>query len=257
MSRAAAIATLLAAALACTACAAGDPVEIPIPGGFDVDAAREVEASGNGLWLLDGPTAAGRVLEAMGSPSSATMQARVLERIPVEQGASIDGRVVEVASSRVGQDFEAVLSVGDQHGEIIAVGDRVWLRGNEAFSARLGIEPSDAFVCRGRAFTEIDAFASLTDPVEFLRTSLIGLDIGILEPSAAETPEADPTGSVQTLVLGSGGAPIGELLVSARGAPLPERVFLEDQTGLIEADFSWSEPSEISSPEGASGVGCD
>ena len=254
------IASFAAAALCvalCVSCARAEKIEIPVPEGVDLAAAAEVRDAGNGLWLLDGPVAASRVIDAMHAAGGGTMTASVLELVPVEQGEPLPGRTIEVTSSSDGAAFSAAISVGDRSGEIVVVGDAVWLRGDAAFLASAGVvggeEPGGAaddeeFVCLSRGAASLSQLEALADPAEFLRTALLGLEIGALEP-AADSP------GTQTLVLGSGGAPTGELVVESRGAPLPQRLFVADQSGTVRAEFAWGGVDGIRPPRGA-GEGC-
>lgn len=254
------IAALAAAAVCvalCASCARAEKIEIPVPEGIDLAAAAEVRDTGNGLWLLDGPVAAGRVVEAMHAAGGGTMTASVLELVPVEQGDPLPGRAIEVTTSSDGSAFSAAISVGDRSGEIVVIGDAVWLRGDAAFLASAGVatageEPGgaadDEFVCLSRGAASLSQLETLADPAEFLRTALLGLEIGALEP-AADSP------GTQTLVLGSGGAPTGELVVESQGAPLPQRLFVADQSGTVQAEFAWGGVDGIRPPQGA-GEGC-
>ncbi len=262
MTRIASFAAVALCVALCASCARAEKIEIPVPEGIDLAAAAEVRDTGNGLWLLDGPVAAGRVIDAMHAAGGGTMTASVLELVPVEQGEPLPGRTIEVTSSSDGAAFSAAISVGDRSGEIVVVGDAVWLRGDAAFLASAGVatagddtggeEPGgaadDEFVCLSRGAASLSQLETLADPAEFLRTALLGLEIGALEP-AADSP------GTQTLVLGSGGAPTGELVVESRGAPLPQRLFVADQSGTVQAEFAWGGVDGIRPPQGA-GAGC-
>lgn len=238
-------------------CTKAKPVDIPVPEGIDLKAAAEIGDAGNGLWLLEGPVAASSVLDAMHAAGGGSLSASVRELIPVENGDPLIGRSITITSRTDGVNFAAELTVGDQHGELIVLGQQVWVRGNEAFSARVGVDvaaggddavdesrATEDFVCLARGSTAIDELRSLADPAEFLRTTLIGLEMGVLGPSDA-APE------IQTIVLGTGGSPTGELIVEASGAPLPQRLFVSDQSGTVQAAFAWGAIEEIRSPGNA------
>ncbi len=234
-------AAMLAASL-CVSCQASKPVEIAKPGGVDLDAAAEIGPNGNGLWLLDGPVAASSVIEAMRVAGGGTMTAQVHELLPVQQGDPLPGRTIEVTSRSDGSAVHASLSVGDQSGEFVILGDEMWVRGNEAFAERLGVTADgEDFVCISKRSASAAEFEALADPAEFLRTALLGLEIGVLPPAEGERDSL-------TLVIGAGGAPTGELLVEATGAPLPRSFAVADQTGSVQAEFSWGGVDEIRAP---------
>lgn len=254
MRRLAALAAVMLVGALSVSCAKTKPVEIPVPEGVDLGAAAEIGDSGNGLWLLDGPSAASRVIDAMRTAGGGTMTATVHELVPVEKGDPLPGRTISVVSRTDGVGFEASITAGDQSGELVVVGQSVWVKGNAAFAARVGVPGAEApglggsgaggagdFVCVARGAASISEFEALADPAGFLRTALIGLEMGVLGPT-------DAAPDVQTLVLGAGGSPIGELAVEARGAPLPQRLFVADQTGTIAASFTWGGVSEIRPP---------
>lgn len=252
MKRIAALAAMVLAAAVCVGCQAAKPVEIPVPAHVDLRAAAEIGDSNNGLWLQEGPIAASRIVDAMGEAGGASMTASVLELIPVERGESITGRSIIVTSRTDGVNYAAEVTVGDQHGEFVVIGQQVWVRGNEAFSYQVGVNVSEGhdaeqFVCMVRGSSAIAEFVTLADPAEFMRTALIGLEMGMLEP-APGAPE------VQTLVLGTGGSPTGEVAVEAIGAPLPRSLFASDESGSVRADFSWGPVLEIRAPSAA--LGC-
>lgn len=245
------------AAMLCVSCSKAEPIEIPVPEGVNLPAAAEVRDEGNGLWLLEGPTAASHVIDAMRDAGGGTMTASVLEMVPVDQGDPIVGRSIAVTSSSDGVNWAASVTVGDQTGEVVMVDDTVWLRGNERFAesamlpslvtAELAAD-SETFVCLERNLVGLTPFETLADPVEFLRTTLTGSEVAtpLVSLGDAET---------QTLTLGSGGAPTGELVVNLRGAPLPQRLFISDESGTVQAQFTWGDIDEISQPSHDS-AGC-
>lgn len=246
MRRVAALAAVLLVSALSVSCAKTKPIEIPVPEGVDLGAAAEIGDAGNGLWLLDGTVAASRILDAMRTSSGGTMTAHVQELVPVEKGDPLPGRTIDVSAATDGLGVQASIRVGDQEGELVVIGQRVWIRGNAAFTAHAGLSAaSDGFTCVARGTAGLAEFESLADPAGFLRTALIGLEMGVLGPTA-RAPE------VQTLVIGTGGSPIGDLTVAASGPPLPQRLFVADQTGSISADFTWGGVAEIRAPSDSS-----
>lgn len=244
----AALAAVVLSVAVLASCSRTEPEEIPVPEGVDLEAAGEVGPSGNGLWILDGVSAAGRVIDAMHAAGGGTMSGTVHEMVPVEQGDPVPGRTISVESASDGQNLHASLVVGDQSGELIIDGQHVWVRGNAAFAERIGIAAAtdtataDAFVCMARGPAAITELSTLAEPTGFLRSALSGLEIGALSPTE-DQPEW------QKLVLGTSGAPIGELVVAAVGAPLPQQLYVSDESGTIEAQFTWEDVPEIHAPE--------
>lgn len=213
------------------ACAKTEPIEFQAPSGFDKAAARELRDEGNGLWLLEGSHAVSVVLDAMDEAPSGSFTARVLERVEVETGVFVDGRVIEVVSVWRGTHFAASVQVGEQAGELVALDEALWVRGNSAFAESFGVTAGDDFVCVPRLAAKLSDYEPLTHPAEFLRTALTGVEIGTLEA----TGESE----TQTVVLGVGGAPIGELVVARHGAPVPMSLILDDPSGTVTAQFEW------------------
>lgn len=242
MTRIGALAAALLAVGLCVSCGSAKPVDIAVPEGVDLEAAAQLGDSGNGLWLLDGPVAASRVIEAMRSVGGVAMTAHVQELTAAEQGDPLPGRVIDVTSRSDGSAVHATLTIGDQQGEFVIIGAEMWVKGNEAFTERLGVRSGSEFVCISKRSASAAELEALAEPAEFLRTALLGLEIGTLPPS-----EAEP--DVLKLVVGAGGAPTGELLVEAHGAPLPRSLDVGDQSGSVHAQFTWGGVSEISAPE--------
>ncbi len=243
LRRGIALAAVVVAGALLVSCSKQEPEPIPTPEGVDLEAAAEIGASGNGLWILDGVSAAGRVIDAMRSAGGGTMTASVHEMIPVEQGDPLPGRTMSVVSSSDGTHLQASFVVGDQTGELIIIGNEVWVRGNEAFTERIGVsDGAEDFVCLARGSTSITELETLATPADFLRSTLSGLEIGTLSPTEAE-PE------LQSLVLGVSAAPIGYVTVAAQGPPLPHQLSAFDVTGSVEAQFTWGDVSEIQAPD--------
>ncbi|MFC5338655.1 hypothetical protein [Leucobacter denitrificans] len=250
LRRGIALAAVVIAGSLLVSCSKEEPEPVPKPEGIDLEAAAEIGASGNGLWILDGVSAAGRVIDAMRAADGGTMTASVHEMIPVEQGDPLPGRNISVVSSTDGTNLQASFVVGDQTGELVIIGNDVWVKGNGAFTERIGAgDGTDEFVCMARGSTSIAEFETLAKPAEFLRSTLSGLEIGTLSPT-----EAEP--DLQSLVLGVSAAPIGYVTVAAQGPPLPHQISAFDVTGSVEAQFTWGDVSEIQAPDGdASGCG--
>lgn len=247
MIRLKALAVVAAAAILLTGCSRTEPVEVPVPEWVDLEAAAEIGSDGNGLWLLDGPSAASEIIDAMRAQGSGSMAATVQEMIPQEEGAPLTGRSISVSTRTDGVNVRAELTVGNQRGDLIVIGQEVWVRGNQAFADTIGVEDAgvdaEAFVCVPRGSTTITDLLTLATPAEFLRTTLMGLEMGVLAPDGENL-------ETQKLVLGSGGAPTGDVSVSAIGAPLPHTLYVSDQSGDVRAEFTWDAPEEIVAPEG-------
>ena len=228
----------------CAAHAGAAPTPAPTlsPTWVDLDAAAGVRDGGNGLWLLDGPTAAGEVVTAARAGGDVTMTLVVRETIPVEGGDIVDGRSIRVERSGTPDRFRADFTVGDQSGELVVVGADAWLRGNAAVRARFALE-GDGFTCISRQSAGFAELEKLLSPADVVRSALIGMEIGVLPPEEGDTD--------LSLVIGAGGAPVGELLVAAKGAPLPSTLVSADPTGSVRAEFAWAETPAVEPPEAA------
>lgn len=239
---AAVAAVVLLAGCAAQAGAAPTPAPTLSPTWVDLDAAAGVRDSGNGLWLLDGPTAAGEVVNATRAGGDVTMTLAVHETIPVEGGDIVDGRAISVDRSGSPDRYRASFTVGDQTGELVVIGADAWMRGNEALRARFALE-GDGFACVSRQSAGFAELEKLVNPADVVRSALIGMEIGVLPPEEGDTD--------LSLAIGTGGAPVGELVVAAQGAPLPSTLMSADPTGTVRAEFAWGETPAVEAPEGA------
>ena len=239
---ASAAAAVIVALAGCTAQGDAAATPAPTPTWIDLDAAAGVGANGNGLWLLDGPTAAGEVVDATRAGGDVTMQLEVHEKVPVEGGDVVDGRTITVERTGSPDRYRAEFTVGDQSGELVVIGADAWMRGNDALAARFGLD-GDQFTCVSRQSAGFAELEELVTPADVVRAALVGMEVGVLPPEDGDTQ--------LSLVIGSGGAPVGELTVAAWGAPRPSTLVSADPTGTVRADFAWGESPVVEPPEGA------
>lgn len=248
MRRALAIAVALSAVLlaGCSPSpATGEPEESPSPTmsptWVDLDAAAQVGDRGNGLWLLDGPTAAGRIIDAA-RVGEAAMTLDVQEIVVVPDQDPVPGRSIRVERVGTTDRYRASFTVGDQAGDVVVIGADVWMQGNPALAQRFGLA-ADGYTCVSRQSAAFADLETLLAPADVVRAALIGMELGVLPPTeGAET---------LSVVIGTGGAPVGQLTVDASGSPLPRTLVSADTTGSIGATFTWGPTDEVVVPEGA------
>lgn len=225
--------------------APGDPEATPTPTmsptWVDLEAAAQLGGQGNGLWLLDGPTAAGRIIDAA-RVGEAAMTLDVQEMVVVEGEDPVAGRSIRVERAGTTDRYRADFAVGDLVGDVVVIGPAVWMRGNAALTERFGLS-GDAYACVSRQSAAFADLEELLNPADVVRASLIGMELGVLPPA----PDADTL----AVVIGTGGAPVGQLIVDASGSPLPRSLVSSDPTGTVSATFVWGPGDDVAVPDGA------
>ena len=236
-------------ALLCSVgCSREDPDPIPIPDGIDWEAAGELETDGNGLWILDGPSAMQQVLESMHHEDAVATSLHVQEMIPVDGGEVTLGREVTVERFGDRTASAANFAIGSQRGELISVAEEAWIRGNAAFMEEHGFTETDTFQClaaNSPVLADLDAFL---DPESVLRTTATGLQIGVMAPEDESGPAI--------LTLGADTAPVGQLTVRAHGTPLPQQLSIADESGTVRLDFDWN-PGDTVEPPSSDDITCE
>lgn len=245
MRRAAVPAVALAAVLLAGCSASTGPAETPTPTmsptWVDLEAAAEVGDRGNGLWLLDGPTAAGRIIDAA-RVGEAAMTLDVQEMVVVEGEDPVPGRRIHVDRVGTTDRYRAQFALGDQSGDVVVIGADVWMRGNAPLAERFGLG-GDGYTCVSRQSAAFAELETLFGPADVVRSALLGMELGVLPPTeGAET---------LSVVIGTGGAPVGQVTVDASGSPLPRALTSVDTTGSVAATFVWGAGDAITPPEGA------
>lgn len=233
----------LALVLTLTGCSGATTAEpVPVPTHIDLGTVDIENGTENGLWLLTGNDAASQVLSAMRRAEGVTVDGVVHEMIPQQSAPPVPGRVIQFTVSETSSATTAAITAGAVQVEIRIVDGTAYIRGNAAYDAAAGIETGTVFACTSPDSELIAEWANLLDPAQFVSTTLIGFELGVLEPT-------DAAPDVATVVVGSGGAPLGTLLVESEGQPLPRELRVADQTGSIVATFSgWGEPVSVVAP---------
>lgn len=242
-----AVAGVLAVATGCGARGGAEPTPAPTPTAFDPSAAAEIRDGGNGLWLLDGVTAAGEVVDAARRGGAVVMTASVREQTSNAEGDPVPGRTITVERTGTPDAYRAAFTLGDQSGETVVIGSAAWVRGNPVLAARYGLPADGSFACVSARDALLTDLAPVLDPAELVRAALLGLELGTLPP--ADGAER------QTLVIGKGGAPVGTLEAAVQGPPLPLALTTADTTGSVSATFAWGEAPAATAPEGAPACG--
>ena len=231
----------------CSAGAATPPV--PVPTNVDLGLVDIENGSANGLWYLTGNDAASQVLEAVRRTEGVTMEGTIEEMVPQQSAPPIPGRTIRFTSQGDSSASVTTLSAGAVELEIRIVEGVAYLRGNAAYDANAGIVTGSTFACTSPDSDLVTEWAELTDPAELLSATLIGFELGVLAPAEEST-------DVATIVIGSGGAPLGTLQVEAAGQPLPRQLLVADQTGSVSVAFTaWGEPAPVAAPNEL-GPGC-
>ncbi len=238
-----AAAVVLTVGLASCASSAQTSAGSPTPTWFDATDAAALGADGNGLWLQDGTTAAAQVIAAAREGGAVTVTAHVQEQTTDADGAVSTGRSLDLTRAGDADAYRLSFSLGDQSGELVRIGQQVWARGNASFAAHYGLPDYGGFSCVLVSSAVVTELAPLTDPGELLTAALTGLEIGVLAPAA--------DGDTASLVIGTGGAPIGSVDVASTGAPLPLHLVAADATGTVEADFAWGSVESVTAPDEA------
>lgn len=239
---------LCVALLGAVGCSRDEPDPIPTPEGIDWNAAAELETDGNGLWILDGPSAMEQVLRSMHLEDSVSTSLHVAERVPVDGGDYIDGREVHVERFGDRTSSAATFTIGSQQGELLTIAEEAWVRGNAEFMERHGFEASESFHCIAAGSPVLADLQEFLDPQSVLRTSATGLQIGVVPPEDESGPA--------TLTLGADAAPVGRLTVRAHGTPLPQQLSIADESGTVSLDFDWNDDDTVEPPN-ADEIVCD
>jgi hypothetical protein len=242
-----AVTAVLALATGCGARGGAGPTPAPTPTSFDPTAAAEIRDGGNGLWLLDGVTAAGEVVDAARRGGAVAMTASVREQTVTADGDPVPGRSISIDRTGTPDAYRVAFTLGDQSGEAVVIGSAAWVRANAVLAERYGLPADGSFACVSARDALLTDLAPVLDPAELVRAALLGLELGTLPP--AEGAER------QTLVIGKGGAPVGTLEVAVLGPPLPLTLTTADATGAVSAAFTWGDAPPAVAPEGAPACG--
>jgi hypothetical protein len=251
--RALAAAGALVCALVLAGCSAQAPTDIavtPTATGFGGQA--PVDGSRNGIETVDGATALADVLAAMRS-SSVTVDGSVTESVPdpsARPGSSdtVPGRQVSIDYRGTTDDSALRLSVGDVSLDARRRADDVWVSGNAAFAAQSGLSRATAGrVCVAATSATMRDLAPFTTPSDLVQ-SLLGSGTAVTLHPGAVTGAGDDA-RVQ-IVVANGSSPVGSLVVSAVGEPVPYSFQASDATGTVRLTFSgWGERQDLGDPD--------
>lgn len=251
--RLAAVVGVVVGALVLTGCSSTDPADVavtPTATGFGTEA--PVDGNRNGIETVDGATALRDVLAAMRSePFAAT--GTVTELVPdpdAERGsdATVPGRTVRFDYRGTPTDSALRLTVGAVSLDARRQADDVWVTGNAGFVSRSGLDrAASGRVCLPAGSAALRTFEPFTTPEDLLQ-DLLGTGSAVtLHPGAVTGSGADARAQV---VLASGASPVGSLVVSAVGEPVPYSLEAADTTGTVTMTFrSWGTDPELPDPD--------
>ncbi|WP_413600684.1 hypothetical protein [Curtobacterium sp. Curtsp57] len=244
---------VVATTLVLTACSGQAPTDIavtPTATGFGGQA--PVDGTRNGIETVDGTTALQDVLAAMRSePVVATGTVTELVPDPAAakgSGDTVPGRTVRIDYRGTTEDSALRLSVGDVSLDARRRADDVWVSGNAAFAAQSGLaKVTSGRVCVPATSATVRDLAPFTEPDDLLRSMLgTGSDV-TLHPGAVTGTGDDAR--VQ-IVVANGSSPIGSLVVSAVGEPVPYSFRASDTTGTVELSFAdWGKSQDLGDPD--------
>ncbi|WP_144760708.1 hypothetical protein [Curtobacterium sp. 9128] len=240
-------------ALALTACSGPAPTDVavtPTATGFGGQA--PVDGSANGIETVDGATALRDVLAAMRS-ESVVATGTVTELVPdpaaaAGSGDTVPGRAVRIDYRGTAEDSALRLAVGDVSLDARRRADDVWVSGNAAFAAQSGLaKATSGRVCVPATSATMRDLAPFTEPDDLLR-SLLGTGSDVtLHPGAVTGTGKDAR--VQ-IVVANGSSPIGTLVVSAVGEPVPYSFRASDTTGTVDLTFAdWGAEQDLGDPD--------
>ncbi|WP_206448252.1 hypothetical protein [Agrococcus sp. KRD186] len=237
-------AVALLALVALTGCsAAAEPV--PVPEHVDLSTLDPQGQPGNGLWLLSGDAAVAEISQAIRAAGGVRYEGSFVETIESEdpEVPPTTGRSLDVAFQGASDRFSATVDAGTSHVEIVVADGLTYLRGNRAYADRTGIaEFAEGFVCTASAEALLAEWRPLLDPAALVEELALGADPLAVEPRIGDS-------ETLTVVLGSGDAPVGRLLVEAEGAPLPRLLEAADTSGDGSFTFTgWGEPVAVEAP---------
>ncbi|WP_144711513.1 hypothetical protein [Curtobacterium pusillum] len=239
--------------LVLTGCSSTDPGDIavtPTATGFGTEV--PVDGSRNGIETVDGATALRDVLAAMrAEPFTAT--GTVTELVPdphAERGSddTVPGRTVRFDYRGTPTDSALRLSVGSVTLDARRRGDDVWVTGNQAFAERSGLDrAASGRVCVPAGSAALRTFDPFTTPEDLLQ-DLLGSGASVtLHPGAVSGTGKDARAQV---VLADGSSPVGALVVSAVGQPVPYSLEAADTTGTVTMTFrSWGTDPDLPDPD--------
>lgn len=243
----------LVATIVLAGCSSTDPSGIavtPTATGFGTE--PPTDGSRNGIETVDGARALRDVLEAMrAEPVTAT--GTVTELVPdprAERGsdATVPGRTVRFDYRGTPTDSALQLSVGAVTLDARRKGDDVWVTGNAAFVGRSGLDrAASGRVCVPAGSAALRTFEPFTTPEDLLQDLLGSGSTVTLHPGAVSGVGKDARTQI---VLADGSSPVGSLVVSAVGEPVPYSLEAADPTGTVSMTFrSWGAAPDLPDPQ--------
>lgn len=231
-SRAAVVAAL---ALALSGCS-GTATPLITPTAFPLDQVQLDDLDRNGVEFLIGQDALDQVLAAARTARSVTMTGSYDELLPPPEGERepVIGLSLDVTVAGSPNDYLAEVDAGGLVGEIRAQQGTVVARGSAEFLATLGAEGDDEWSCVPGGTSSLAPWQPMLDPADLL-AALLTVEEGTESDLVVDTGAV--VDSTVELVISSGGALIGTLIVSAVGPPLPLSLTASDTSG--DATFTF------------------
>jgi hypothetical protein len=231
-TRAAIVAAL---ALALTGCA-GAPTPIVTPTSFPLDQLQLDSTERNGIEFLVGQDALDQVIAAARTARTVTMTGSYDELLPPPEGQRdpVAGLSLSVTVTGSPSDYTAQVDASGVAGEVRAQQATVVARGSAEFLGTLGAVGDAEWACVPGGTASLAPWQPLLDPAGLIDT-LLSVEEGAETDLVVDTGAL--VGDTVELVISSGGALIGTLVVSAVGPPLPHSLIASDLSG--EAIFTF------------------
>ncbi|WP_430591648.1 hypothetical protein [Humidisolicoccus flavus] len=221
------------------------PPAPPEPSDVDLSQFSESDPTSNGLWLLDGDRAADQINRAVAEAGSASIEGTFTELVVVDpEQPPVNGRTVTIAYDGTPERMTAKISAGNIAIDVVVLDGRTYVQGNDVYAQRTGIpEFAEGYVCTNAGEALLSEWSPMLNPRELIETLLAGSDSLSVMPPAEE-------GETLDVIVGSGDAPVGKLVVEGVGAPLPSAFTAGDSSGNSSFTFTaWGESPEVSIPE--------
>lgn len=246
------VAAIVVSSVALAGCsAAGDPVPTATPTGIDLDRVDVTDVERNGIEYLTGEQVVSAVVDAVGDAGPVSLAGTFQERAGDDGGST---RRLEIALVGTDSRFTADVRADGIAMTAVVVDGRAYVSGNAPFADVLGVpEASGGVVCLAADDPRVDTFAPALS-VTALLESLLDAESGVTVDAADDPSSVEDSAE---FVVGSGGSPIGSLVVATTGPAVPLSLVLADARGDASFTFEWNgdapaveAPSDVAVPCG-------
>jgi hypothetical protein len=234
----------LAAVVVLTGCTPdAAPIPTTTPTNVDLSQVDVTDGDRNGIEYVSGADAVEAVLAAMDDAGPVAASGWFQERAD-EDGAGPTRRL-EVAFAGTETRFRAEVAAAGVAVEAVVVAGRAYLTGDARLAELLGLPEADGgIVCLASDDRRVAAWAPAFSPSGLVEAILGDTDAVSLDPAG----EPDEEKGTMEFVIGAGGSPIGSLVVSTTGPPVPLRLVAADPRGDVDLTFAWGEDPGVTAP---------